>query len=101
MANVKKGLLTPPGKWWKHLRWVKRVFWKRERKAAKEIHSLRIKVKIQRSASLLRYAPCGSKSVTVSRVTFSAQGRATRSAEWRPKTVPPGKSWRRDASPAD
>lgn len=34
MANVKKGLLTPPPQWWKHLRDWKRVFWKRERKAA-------------------------------------------------------------------
>jgi hypothetical protein len=35
MANVKKGLLTAPSEWWKHLRDVKREFWKRERKAAK------------------------------------------------------------------
>jgi hypothetical protein len=34
MANVKKGQLTKAPEWWKHLRWVKRVFWKRERKAA-------------------------------------------------------------------
>ena len=25
MANVKKGLLTAPPEWWKHLRWVKRM----------------------------------------------------------------------------
>ncbi len=36
MANVKKGLLTAAGEWWKHLRWTKRVFWKAERKAAKK-----------------------------------------------------------------
>jgi hypothetical protein len=28
-------LLTAPSEWWKHLRWVKRKFWKRERKAAR------------------------------------------------------------------
>jgi hypothetical protein len=33
MANVKKGILTPPPQWWwKHLRDWKRVFWKKERK---------------------------------------------------------------------
>lgn len=37
MANVKKGNLTAPREWWKHLRWTKRVFWKAERKAAKRI----------------------------------------------------------------
>jgi len=35
MATVKKGILTAAGEWWKHLRWTKRVFWKRERQAAK------------------------------------------------------------------
>jgi hypothetical protein len=35
MASIKKGILTAPPEWWKHLRWVKRVFWKRERKATK------------------------------------------------------------------
>ena len=35
MATVKKGTLTAPPEWWKHLRKTKRVFWKRERKAAK------------------------------------------------------------------
>ena len=35
MATVKKGTLTSPPEWWKHLRWTKRAFWKRERKAAK------------------------------------------------------------------
>ena len=36
MANVKKGQLTAPPQWWKHLRWAKRVFWKRERRAAQD-----------------------------------------------------------------
>jgi hypothetical protein len=35
MANVKKGLLTVSGVWWRHLRRMKRLFWKRERQAAK------------------------------------------------------------------
>ena len=35
MAGVKKGNLTAPGEWWKHLRALKRPFWKAERKAAK------------------------------------------------------------------
>ena len=34
MATVKRGILTRPPQWWKHLRDWKRVFWKRERKAA-------------------------------------------------------------------
>jgi len=33
MANVKKGQLVSAGEWWKHLRWTKRAFWKRQRKA--------------------------------------------------------------------
>jgi len=37
MASVRKGLLTAPHEWWKHLRWTKRVFWKAERKAAKNM----------------------------------------------------------------
>ncbi len=37
MANVKKGQLVASPEWWKHLRWVKRVFWKRERRAAKQL----------------------------------------------------------------
>lgn len=36
MANVKKGQLTRSPQWWKHLRDWKRVFWKSERKAAKD-----------------------------------------------------------------
>jgi hypothetical protein len=36
MANVKKGNLTPPPQWWKHLRDWKRFFWKRERVAQKK-----------------------------------------------------------------
>lgn len=35
MATVKKGLLTPAGEWWKHLRATKRAFWKGERQAAR------------------------------------------------------------------
>ena len=36
MATIKKGMLTTTGKWWKHLRSTKRVFWKGERQAAKQ-----------------------------------------------------------------
>ena len=36
MATKKKGLLTVSGEWWKHLRWLKRAFWKSERRAAKQ-----------------------------------------------------------------
>ena len=35
MASVKKGMLTSPREWWKHLRWTKRSFWKSERQAAR------------------------------------------------------------------
>jgi len=35
MATKKKGTLTLPGEQWKHLKWWKRVFWKKERLAAK------------------------------------------------------------------
>jgi len=34
MATVKKGILTRAPQWWRHLRAWKRVFWKKERKAA-------------------------------------------------------------------
>lgn len=34
MATVKNGLLTRAPQWWRHLRDFKRVFWKKERKAA-------------------------------------------------------------------
>lgn len=37
MANVKKGQLTKSPEWWRHLRRMKRVFWKRERKAAQRV----------------------------------------------------------------
>lgn len=37
MAHVKNGMLTPPPEWWKHLRSVKRLFWKRERQAARRL----------------------------------------------------------------
>jgi hypothetical protein len=33
MAHVKKGHLAPSPEWWKHLRWMKRPFWKRHRQA--------------------------------------------------------------------
>ena len=36
MANVKKGQITRPPQWWKHLRDWKRVFWKGERQAHKK-----------------------------------------------------------------
>ena len=36
MANVKKNNLTAPKEWWKHLRWLKRAFWKGERQAHKK-----------------------------------------------------------------
>jgi hypothetical protein len=36
MASVKKGHLRPAPQWWKHLREWKRLFWKRERFAAKQ-----------------------------------------------------------------
>jgi hypothetical protein len=37
VATKKKGLVTVGGEWAKHLRkWGKRVFWKGERKAAKQ-----------------------------------------------------------------
>ncbi len=35
MSTVKKGVLTPPPEWWKHLRWWKSKFWRKERQAAK------------------------------------------------------------------
>lgn len=35
MANVRRGTMTAPNQWWKHLDWCKRVFWKRERQAQK------------------------------------------------------------------
>jgi len=35
MATKKKGILTTTPEWWKHLKWMKRTFWKAERKAAK------------------------------------------------------------------
>lgn len=35
MATMKKGILARAPEWWKHLRRVKRVFWKRHRRAEK------------------------------------------------------------------
>lgn len=43
MANVKKGNLTRPPQWWKHLKEFKRFFWKSERKAQKQDIKDRIK----------------------------------------------------------
>jgi hypothetical protein len=37
MATVKKGMLTQSPQWWRHLRFWKRVFWKRERATAKRL----------------------------------------------------------------
>lgn len=37
MAHVKKGQLAAPPEWWKHLRWTKRLFWKRERRAGQKV----------------------------------------------------------------
>jgi heme A synthase len=36
MATKKQGILTTSGEWWQHLRWTKRLFWKRARKAARK-----------------------------------------------------------------
>ena len=36
MATVKKGMLTATGEWWRHLRYLKRDFWKAERRAAEK-----------------------------------------------------------------
>ena len=35
MATAKKGQLVAATEWWKHLRWTKRAFWKRQRQADK------------------------------------------------------------------
>jgi hypothetical protein len=43
MATVKKGTLTRAREWWKHLKWMKRDFWKRERKASKSDIQQRLK----------------------------------------------------------
>lgn len=40
VANVKKDQLVRAGEWWKHLRWTKRAFWKRQRQAdRREAHA--------------------------------------------------------------
>ena len=31
MAHMRKGQLATSPEWWRHLRWMKRAFWKRER----------------------------------------------------------------------
>ena len=33
MATMKKGITVRATEWWRHLRWAKRAFWKRQRKA--------------------------------------------------------------------
>lgn len=43
MATKKKGILTSSPEWWKHLRWIKRPFWKGERQAAKEDVKYRVR----------------------------------------------------------
>lgn len=35
MATVKKGITVHAPEWWKHLKWCKRVFWKKQRRADK------------------------------------------------------------------
>jgi hypothetical protein len=35
MANARKGQTVPSPEWRKHLRWLKRLFWKRQRQADK------------------------------------------------------------------
>jgi len=37
MATVKKGVLVSATEWWKHLRWTKRTFWKKHRKAERRL----------------------------------------------------------------
>lgn len=37
MAHKKHNQLVPSPEWWKHLKEYKRLFWKRERKAAKRL----------------------------------------------------------------
>ncbi len=36
MATVKKGITVSAPEWWKHLKWAKRVFWKKQRRADKK-----------------------------------------------------------------
>lgn len=43
MANVKKGLTVSAPEWWKHLKWCKRVFWKKQRKAFARDNQERVK----------------------------------------------------------
>ena len=44
LANVKKGQLTRPPQWWKHLRDWKKIFWRKERKAVQKEVKDRISV---------------------------------------------------------
>lgn len=43
MATVKKGILSPSPEWWKHLKWVKRKFWRKERAAVRRDIEKRLK----------------------------------------------------------
>jgi hypothetical protein len=36
MAHVKKGLLSKPPEWWKHLKYMKKIFWNKEKTAVKK-----------------------------------------------------------------
>jgi hypothetical protein len=43
MATMKKGITVRAPEWWKHLKWFKRLFWKRQRRddkrsIKKELH---------------------------------------------------------------
>ena len=35
MGTIKKGILTLPPERWVHLKWIKKIFWHKERQAAK------------------------------------------------------------------
>ncbi len=41
MAHVKQGHLIASGKWWRHLRRTKRLFWKQHRTAERDEVDLR------------------------------------------------------------
>ena len=42
MATAKRGILSQPGLWWKHLRGRKRLFRKRERQSARRFGVLHV-----------------------------------------------------------
>jgi hypothetical protein len=60
MATVKKGILTPAGEWWKHLRWNKRTFWKGERQAA--IRAAKREAGDAQPADAVRHEPYRSRN---------------------------------------